>query len=750
MPIEEVFETGVYKVRPAGRHLNTIGRDLIKDKYAAVVELVKNAYDADASNCVVSLLPFEKIVVKDGKKEVHKGIEVKIKDDGHGMSFETVTGKWMVPSTDDKYIRKASPKNRVLQGKKGIGRYSASIVGDDLLLETIDTAGNLTTLYLSWVVFERAKFLEDVDILIEKTKTNLSSGTEIIIKGDEEYLKEWSPKQIQNLKFELKKLIPPLDKDDLTKENKVDNFKIVLELGNFSFDGYSNLHEKIEPYPVFDLFDYRISGTVSKEGIANLIFENNRINGAPKEYLKQSKIFLNQNGSKSDNQTYCGEVKIDFRVFDRDADSIDGLIERGLKDRNTNQSVGRREARHILDDYCGIGVFRNGFRLRPLGDAGYDWLSLDKQRVQNPSVKVGCDQVIGFIHIESEDKSGLEEKSARDGIKETPEYFGLIEIALKVLLELESRRFNYRRQLGLGRSKVRIDDKINTLFDFEGIKNKVDKALVTLGVESEKRISILNIISEKEDENNKIAEDLKQSIALYQGQATLGKVINILMHESSKPLGFFVNQIPLTLKWTEELDKEYDKDLKDKIVESLIDIGDYGKILIHLFDKIKPLSAKRNRGEKNEFKIKDVINTAKNVYTNKLETGDIKVNIDCDSNLKTFGWKYDYYTVFTNLLDNSIYWLQNNVKNAKEISFKAYTEDNLLVIEYRDTGPGIPKEFIDSKVIFEPDWSNKTGGGTGLGLAISGEAIARSDGELKAIYSESGAFFKLEIKKTIN
>ena len=52
------------------------------------------------------------------------------------------------------------------------------------------------------------------------------------------------------------------------------------------------------------------------------------------------------------------------------------------------------EARIILDKFNGIGVYRNGFRIRPLGDAGFDWLLLDKQRVQNPSLKVGSDQVM--------------------------------------------------------------------------------------------------------------------------------------------------------------------------------------------------------------------------------------------------------------------------------------------------------------------------------------------------------------------
>src|SRR5690606_21371561 len=151
---QEKIQDGLFKIRPAGRHIITIGRDLIKDKYAAIVELVKNAYDADSPTCTISLLPFSKTVFENGIENLISGIRVVIKDEGHGMSFETVTDKWMVPSTDDKLCRKLSPKKRIMQGKKGIGRYSASMIGDDLVLQTIDESGDLTTLYLIWKDFE--------------------------------------------------------------------------------------------------------------------------------------------------------------------------------------------------------------------------------------------------------------------------------------------------------------------------------------------------------------------------------------------------------------------------------------------------------------------------------------------------------------------------------------------------------------------------------------------------------------------
>lgn len=748
MPEEGKIRDGYYKVRPAGRHIITIGRDLIKDKYAAIVELVKNAYDADSKYCNISLLPFVKEFKSEGSFVTKKGIKIIVKDGGHGMSFDTVTDKWMVPSTQDKLNRVASPKGRIMQGKKGIGRYSASLLGDDLVLQTINKSGELTTLYLIWDDFEKAQYLDDVNVLIENFQTNEDSGTEITILGDENYLNSWDVKEIRNLMFELKKLIPPKDKDLNIDYDDTDNFKIEIELGNFPFVDLSNKKEIIAPYPILELFDYRISGTISNSGIANLKFENKRIKNSPTEIIENVKLWLNQDSgffSSESFQRYCGEIKIDFRVFDRDSASIDGLIERGLKDPITDSYVGKREARRILDQNNGIGVYRNGFRLRPLGDPGYDWLSLDNYRVQKPAYRVGCDQVIGFIHIESENKSGLEEKSARDGIKETPEYFGLKEIARQVLLQLENRRYAYRKTMGLGRANSNINEKVNQLFNFEDLKKNIGNRLANIGVSLDNINQINQLVNEKEQQNNKVADELNQLIALYQGQATLGKIINVIMHEGRKPLGYFRNQIPTIVDWSKIIKQEYNEIILEKIVDRLSVVGEQGKIFSELFNKLDPLSARRNR-DKNYFFVKPLLLNVIGVFQNEFEDRIIEVVINCDEKTQAYGWKEDFYVVLTNLIDNSIYWMQENTNN-KVISINVYEDSNdgFLILEYRDNGPGIEKHLIESEVIFEPEFSNKPGGGTGLGLAIAGEAISRNSGILKAIYSENGAFFKIEI-----
>ena len=77
-----------YEIRPAGRHVLTIGEELIQDEYAAIVELVKNCYDADSPDATIV---FRRIATDDC-------LEIQVIDHGHGMSTDDIINKWLVPS----------------------------------------------------------------------------------------------------------------------------------------------------------------------------------------------------------------------------------------------------------------------------------------------------------------------------------------------------------------------------------------------------------------------------------------------------------------------------------------------------------------------------------------------------------------------------------------------------------------------------------------------------------------------------
>ncbi|UIA99801.1 ATP-binding protein [Desulfovibrio desulfuricans] len=713
--------SGTYKIRPAGRHILTIGRDLVQDGYAAIVELVKNAYDADSPDVQITFQA----------KPDHSGYSIVIADHGHGMTRDTVVHKWMVPSTRDKLDRRESPFGRVMQGRKGIGRYAASILGTDLLIETITPQGEKTTLLVEWSAFESATYLDDVEILIETVEVSEPSGTRLIMTGGRDLLDEWNQNQFKKLRFELKKLISPVSVVS-NGELKDDKFNICLKI-----EGFPNIQdavETIEPYPLFDLFDYKISGRIDAEGNGTLTYSQQKARNTTDEKI----LFC------VGTPTGCGELRFDIRVYDREKEAIESLISRGLKDDSGNY-LGKLQAQQLLNDCNGIGVYRNGFRIRPLGDADFDWLTLNKQRVQNPSLRIGSNQVVGLVQIQSDELSGLIEKSARDGLQENVAFARLKEITRAVIAKLEERRFSYRRNAGLSRPALKVEREFERLFSFDALKREVRSKLTKGGIDKKTADEIIDIISRDAEDKNKAADEIRQAVAIYQGQATLGKIINIILHEGRRPLNYFRNQIPNLQYWYSSFLKTGDAAKLETFMPIAEGIGQNAEFFVKLFSRLDPLAAGKRTARK-PLNLKQTILNALSVFDAEMKAQHVVTRVECPDDFQFLSWQQDIYAIFTNLVDNSIYWMNEKNVPKREIAIVVATDGaSLLHIDYHDTGPGIEPNLIASEVIFEPQFSTKPSG-TGLGLAIAGEAATRNGLEMRAVETEHGAWFRLQAK----
>jgi signal transduction histidine kinase len=717
--------SGTYKIRPAGRHILTIGRELIQDSYAAVVELVKNSYDADSPDVRIDF----------NKKPDRDGYSVIIADHGHGMSRDTVINKWMVPSTRDKLNRKHSPKGRIMQGRKGIGRYAASILGNDLLLETITADGEKTIVFVEWSNFENAEYLDDVEILIETTNVSEPSGTRLTIAGNSDFFSEWNEKQFKKLQYELKKLISPVN--TITGSKIDEEFSVYLAIDGFT--NIQNVSGLIKPYSIIDLFDYRIAGKINSHGKGTLVYSIQKARNAVDESISFS---------LPSRSTGCGDLILDIRVYDREKEAIDSLIGRGLKDDSGNY-VGKLQARQILNTYNGIGVFRNGFRIRPLGDADFDWLTLNEQRIQNPSLRIGSNQVIGYVQIQSEEMSGLIEKSARDGLRENGAFDNLKEITKQVIGKLEERRFTYRKKAGLSRPALKIERELERIFSFDALKTDIRSKLTKSGIDKKTTEEIIDLISKEEENKEKIADEIRQTVAIYQGQATLGKIINVILHEGRRPLSYFINQIPRIHEQAKLFKDEPSDIVLNELIKISDGIGDNAESFVTLFERLDPLAAGK-RTAKRPLKLKKAIIDSLSVFEKELKKNKIDVNVNGRDSFTFLSWQQDISAIFTNLIDNSIYWMTQMKVSKPKINIIIETNGDILTyIDYRDTGPGIESNHIESEVIFEPQFSTKPNG-TGLGLAIAGEAATRNGLELKAFESDTGAYFRLQPKMEDN
>jgi len=708
-------EPDTHRIRPAGRHLLTIGRDLVQDPHAAPIELVQTAYDADSPNVVIA---FERTPTNEYR--------ISVADKGHGMTRNTVIHKWMVPSTSDKEDRNhRSPGGRTMQGRKGIGRYAASILGKDLLLETTTALGDKTTLYLQWTDFERAKYLEDVEILIQTESVKQDAGTTLTMAIAEENLAVWRDSQFDKLRFELRKLMPPF-KTIATKQV----FDVILRISGIP--DTEEINERIEPFPLVEHFDYRISGQMNAQGTGSFVYSQQKSRNAAEE-----KIDINL-----DEPSKCGGLDIDIRVYDRDPASVEQLIQRGLKDSAGNY-LGKLETRRLLNEYNGIGVYRNGFRLRPLGDPEFDWLKLNEQRVQKPAMRIGNNQVIGYVQIESEEKSLLIEKSARDGLIENEAFTRLKGITTQVIAKLEEKRYQYRRLTGLGRKTFKAERELEKLYSFETLKRDVHTTHAEAQVSNSTTAEVIALIESDERRRNESVRRLRDAIAVYQGHATLGKIINVVLHEGRRPLSYFRNHFPLLSKRAEAFANTPSPELARKIVDTAAGIADNADDFVALFSRLDPLAAQRRTRRKSEALL-PLIKRAQETFSGELQRAATTCHVLGDVSFKFPCWRQDILAIFTNLLDNSIYWLAGTKPSDRTIKIRVSTDDRrLLHVDYTDTGPSIEPDHISSGVIFDPQFSTKPEG-TGLGLAIAGEAATRNDLELKALENNGGAWFRLQ------
>ena len=120
-------QTKQLQIRPYARLLTMLGEQLIKNERIALIELIKNSYDADADWVKVTFQGFG------NNYEIEMGSKIIIEDNGHGMNQELIENHWLNPATPEKKRRKKSKdmtdKGRIIQGEKGIGRFAILKLG---------------------------------------------------------------------------------------------------------------------------------------------------------------------------------------------------------------------------------------------------------------------------------------------------------------------------------------------------------------------------------------------------------------------------------------------------------------------------------------------------------------------------------------------------------------------------------------------------------------------------------------------
>ena len=707
--IENTNKKGDFIFRPKARLIKTIGEELISSDNVAVVELVKNSYDANSPIVTITFLGNVKqkkqgrIIQNYLSKE---GASIEIYDQGSGMSFETVKSAWMEPATDFK--KKNTNKNRKFTGEKGIGRFASAKLSSTLELITKQEGGKELVVIFNWEDFDKDDYLENIHIHWEERepKEIKNEGTLLRLKN---LNSDWDTEKIRVLRTDLSRLLNPII--------PIEKFLIEINIPE-ELDKEGKLNGIIEGTELLNKPNYYIKGTITKEGYPKDFIYFSKEKGKEEQLFIETNKFIQSSMLKA---PIMGEFSFEFRVWNRDRDNL----------RNLGREVDFKygEVKKILDEQSGISIYRDGFRVLPYGTPNNDWVRLDIRRVNNPTLRLSNNQIVGYILISTEENPLLKDQSNREGIVEGEAFDDLKEYIKLILNEVEQRRYQERERFQTSDPNT---DK--NLFEKASLDTLIKTAKEKVPVQEE----LIKNLEQKNIELEKVITNAQEIISRYRRLSILGQLIDTIIHDGRGYLSKIDGRCYLILEELKEelLNKSEIEDNTNKIQKTRKDFS-------KLFERIEPFGGKR-RGKFTNIVIEELIRDQFLLYSREISNLKIQYSIS-ESNHTMKIDKADFGIIFMNLIQNSIYWLANSDK-ARKIEVEVSDSSESIDIVFSDNGPGI-KEGTEQS-IFKPYFSTKPDG-VGLGLTIVGELVSEYKGKLMLIDNGplEGATFKMIFKK---
>lgn len=661
--------------RPRARIIKTIGEELISNDFIAIVELIKNSYDADASKVEVEF---------EGEIEKGQG-KIIIKDNGHGMDLETLRTGWMEPATILKIGNIKSKKGRRFLGEKGVGRFASSKLSKKLKIISKKKDNEEVKAFFEWDQFNQEdKYLDEIFCKWESSSENNFMTDQGTVLELSMLNSEWDSNKLAELKTHLSRLLNPI--------TPVKDFKIFLRLPN-KFAGFEG---EVTPPESLNYPTYSIKGEMDNSGKLKALY----IGSDDNQEQFEKEIVLESGFNPS-----CGGFEFEFRVWDRDSDS--------MKIWASKLGTNLSNIKEDLNSAAGVSIYRDGFRLHPYGDPKLDWIRLDMRRVQNPSMRLSNNQIVGYVLIEMEKNPGLKDQSNREGIVEGKALDDFKEAIKNILEEIESRRFKERR------SKEATLQKQPNIFTDINIDPVIELVQRKLGKDAEAIVTLARTKEKIEESIRKVQEVLSR----YRRLSTLGQLVDSVLHDGNSYLSKTKNEIEII---TRELKKE-NVDIT-KLRKSFDLIQNEREAISNLFIRLEPFSGRRSK-TKRKIILEDSIKNVFNLFEKEINKQNIRVDLpNTSTELKISD--QDFQVIILNLLENSLYWLGQVVNPEKKIGLTISVEDEKLILYFSDNGPGIKKE--DVPYIFDPYFTRKPEG-IGLGLTIVGELCTEMGGTLELI-----------------
>lgn len=716
-----------------------LGRNNFSTKESAILELIKNAYDAGASKL--------NLIFK--KSENTGRLMLEIIDDGSGMNENDIRQAWMhVGKSTRDY--KDSDTGRIFAGSKGIGRFALARLGESIDMFTKKESEIGYHWQTNWNSSEI-----DIDYNIA------SQGTRIQIN---ELRDKWSTKSIKPLKNYISKTyrdskmkisIMFLVENGESLEEETELIWTNPKIGENYLESiainYNSKNKILFGQVLSDEFNDSVLKMTSKN-IKEYLFEQNMIDELNKEI---SELIIEE--EDIEKQDITEQMIADLL---EEVGSFEGQLYFSL---NSVSQVDKEKYEYkytSLSNRFNIGVilYRNAFSIDSF-EGRTDWLELGKRSTSSPAAashptgswRVRRNQLSGYILIDKEENSHIEDISNRQGIVQNIHFIILKKIIDSALKEFESYRQSIIRDI----RKIKDKENRTSAIKEVNIENKIDsfieqsKSIEELTIQD--LVEVKNKLSEYKNkvnditsEKNEVEENYRYEAQLLNVLATLQLKISSLSHELHNNR----NTIAANPEKIEEaLKRKYDwEELKSEKPSSR-NIPLLLKNLEKDLEKVLDLSDtiidenKKERFEPREYSLEVLVEEIVEKWKTQYNWVNFKTNCTGEDIIMI---SYDYLMIILdNLILNSVQ--MNEYRKELEISVDFDYNEGKLLLKYSDNGKGLDKKYKNNPLKILNVHEGTREDGHGLGMWMVNNTVYKLNGNINIDAETKGFNLKAEM-----
>ena len=639
--------------------LRRLGEELNPSLDHGVLELVKNAHDADASTCSVVLENVEAA-----------GGTLCVTDDGCGMSLQGVVDHFLLLGKSPKDRMTRTGRGRIPAGSKGLGRLAALRAGRRVTMETRpgSESSQEHVLRIDWRDFDHAAVVDDVPVSIETLgrRPGKASGTTIRV---EELARGVTRREVRRLARALVLLSDPFGDDP-------EAFRVELRAEEF------REFEALVRSKYFEDAEYHLRARVDGAG---------RASASVMDWRGETLFRAAHKDLRRNDEPYaCPPAIFDLWVFILDAKTFQARA----------STLG--DVRNWLREFGGVLLYVNDLRAPPYGDPGNDWLDMNLQRTRSPEERPSTSTSIGRVRVVDQD-AGLVAKTDRSGMIENAAFVDLREMARDCLDWMARERLRVAEQRR-GRRREQVNRQVR--HSRERLQAVIAGARGVTGEE------LVQAFEGYDRDRDREVRTLREEVQLYRTLGTAGIMSAVFAHEASRGPLKVIGRAVGTLR--RRVGKLADA-LPEDVAAPLDSIESSARSLGAFTDSTLDLVA-RDKRRTTRVRLHDAVADVLRSYSQFFQVRDVAFDYrPGPGDPCLMGSVAAVESIIVNLLTNALVALSDSKARERRIRLETRMVNGSVELRVADNGDGLGAFSADEiwlpGVTSQPD-------GSGLGLTI--------------------------------